>query len=121
SLKDDIERFIEKSKTSIDICKKLQLKNITTPLVKLKSDDEDLKQFMFVYQTIDDFEKSELAKFAWGYVQEFIYEIREEKFKMMAKEYPQLTSDVKYQSDNLCEYFKKLLGILEEIKIIFGG
>lgn len=115
-LKEEIDKYLKKSEKCIEICKELSSKESVVPMIEMKLDDKDLQKFIYVYETVQSFETSKLSNYIRGYVKEFIFEVRELYFNMTANDYENLTSNMKFQSNNFLYYFTNLIEILKEIK-----
>ncbi|QLY79750.1 motility associated factor glycosyltransferase family protein [Clostridium intestinale] len=104
-----IENTIVEATNAAKICEE-----ITEEIV----DENTVKKFAETLQVIDRFVKNPNSLFFKGYLEEFLFNIKEKYFKMSAKEYPILTNNLIYQSKVFSSYFKELIKMLKEVKIV---
>lgn len=118
SINDHVNTYLEKCDECINICKRLIQSNIDIPMTQMKEDSKDLKDFIYVIDTVTNFESNMNTYYIGAYIKCFIYYIRNKYFEMKAKDYTNLTSNLNYQSNCFLNYFKELKEILKEIKEI---
>lgn len=94
---------------------------ICDELVEGTIDEQAVERFYEALKIIDDFVKDPNSLYFKGYLEEFLFDIKEKYFKMTAKEYPILTSNLTYQSKVFSCYFKELIDMLNEVKKVIEG
>lgn len=100
------------------LCEELLKNKINKSLMDIADEDKDLRRFLDVMKIVNEFENSPRRFYLGGYFDKFQFDIKEKKFRMYAKDYASLTSDLKYQSGCFLEYFKEMQSFLMEIKNI---
>jgi hypothetical protein len=90
--------------------------DIDKSLIDMDENDKDLKKFISIMEIVSKFEVSPRRFYLGGYFDKFLFDIKEEKFSMYAKDYEYLTSNLKYQSGCFLEYFKEMKSFLMEVK-----
>ncbi|MCR8744760.1 motility associated factor glycosyltransferase family protein [Romboutsia lituseburensis] len=118
SIHEYINYFIEKCVECEKICKKILNKNIKASLLNIDDDDENLKDFLYVMKTVDEFEFSKMSNYLGCYLNKFLFDVRQKYFEMESKNYEKLSSNFNYQSETFINYFKELKIMLEEVKDI---
>lgn len=113
-----LKLYIEEAKYGIEKCEILQECDENKSLVNIDDNDIDFKEFITCYKKIANFENSIKSIYIGGYFNNFTANIKREKFRMLAKDYSKLTSNMKYQSKCLLSYFKDMKKMLEEVEVI---
>lgn len=111
-----INEVIKNCNICIEISNDLLEAEAPESLMDMKEDDILLQKFLYVYQNIDEFEFNRKSFYFGSYLTKFLFDIRQKYFQMSAKDYPNLTSDFKYQSNVLKNYFSDLKIVAEELK-----
>lgn len=104
-----VEDTINKAGEAMEICNKLGEKHI---------DEKAIYRFHDALRIIDDFVRNPNSLYFKGYLEEFLFDIKEGYFNMTAEEYPILTGNLIYQSKVFTCYFKELIDMLNEVKTI---
>lgn len=105
-----------KAEVGEKLCKELLLNKFDKSLMNMAEDDEDLEKFIRVMAIIKEFETSKRRLYLGGYINKFLFDIKEGKFNMYAKDYASLTSSLKYQSECFLSYFKGMKEFIIEAK-----
>lgn len=113
-----VEGCIIKAQKGEKLCKELLLNKLDKSLIDIEDGDKDLEKFINVIEIVNKFESSPRRFYLSGYFDKFLFDIKEEKFNMYAKDYKSLTSSLKYQSECFLAYFKKMKSFLIEVKNI---
>ncbi|MEJ8552902.1 motility associated factor glycosyltransferase family protein [Tepidibacter sp. Z1-5] len=108
SLLDYMDEYITRCEKNVYVCNDL----IQNPV----SDEEARVKFKEVLDTIDEFIKDKRSLYINGYVDMFLFEIKEKYFRTSAKDYGVISSNLVYQCSVFSIYFKELKKMLEEIK-----
>lgn len=116
-----IDKFIEKSEQGIEQCTILKNIKEEKSLVNTPEDDIDFQRFLFILNIVNEFENSLESCYLGGYFNRFLYSIKRESFSLLAKDYENLTSNMKYQSSAFLEYFIKMKEMLVDAKSIILG
>lgn len=119
SILQHINKFIYKSDECINLCNKLLNSEAEESLMDMKEDDVNLQQFIYIMESVDEFEYSTISYYLGSYLTKFLFDIRQKYFEMTAKDYDKLTSNFKYQCSTFLNYFKELKTMLEEVKEVF--
>jgi len=104
---------------SINICKELLTIQTPESLMDMKEDDRNLQQFLYVFSVLQEFESNKTSYYLGSYLVKFLFDVRQKYFEMPARDYYKLTSNFKYQSNALLNYFRDLKIVLEEVKDLF--
>lgn len=116
SILDYIDFSVGKSENGKFLCMKLSQCDENKSLVDIDGDDENLQNFLEVLEIVNNFEASPENAFLGGYFNKFMFDIKQLKFNMYAKDYARLTSNLKYQSQSFLVYFKEMKKMLEEVQ-----
>ncbi|MBU3181564.1 motility associated factor glycosyltransferase family protein [Clostridium psychrophilum] len=116
SILDYIDFSTCKADTGEKICIKLSQCDENKSLVDIDENDEELQKFLEILEIINKFESSPENTFLGGYFNKFIFDIKQLKFNMYAKDYDRLTSNLKYQSQCFLLYFKEMKKMLKEVQ-----
>jgi len=100
------------------LCIELSQCDENKSLVDIDENDEELQKFLEVLEIVNNFEASPENTFLGGYFNKFIFDIKQLKFNMYAKDYASLTSNLKYQSQCFLVYFKEMKKMLEEVQYL---
>lgn len=111
-----IEGCSLKAKKGENLCKELLLNKFDKSLMNIAEDDEDLQKFIKVMEIVKKFETSRRRVYLGGYIDKFLFDIKEGKFNMYAKDYASLTSSLQYQSECFLAYFKGMKEFIIEAK-----
>jgi len=114
-----INTFIDESNKCINICKELLTIQTPESLMDMKEDDGNLQQFLYVFSVLQEFESNKTSYYLGSYLVKFLFDVRQKYFEMPARDYYKLTSNFKYQSNALLNYFRDLKIVLEEVKDLF--
>lgn len=106
---DYIEGTSQKAKYAIKICEELP---------ERVGGEKSVEDFCSILKIIDDFIKDPKGLYFKGYLEEFLFDIKEKYFRMTAKEYPVLTNNLIYQSKVFSCYFKELINMLNEVELV---
>lgn len=113
-----VEEYISKANIGKDICEELLLNKCDKSLSDIEEDDEELQKFLYIMEIVNNFESSPKSVYLGGYINKFLFDIKEEFFNMSAKDYESLTSSLRYQSKCFLSYFERMKSFLEEVKSI---
>lgn len=113
-----VEEYISKANIGKDICEELLLNKCDKSLIDTEEDDEELEKFLYIIGIVNNFESSPKSVYLGGYLNKFLFDIKEEFFNMSAKDYESLTSSLRYQSKCFLSYFERMKSFLEEVKSI---
>jgi hypothetical protein len=113
---DYVKEYIVKANKGEGLCKELLLDKTDKFLIDIDEDDEELQKFLYVMEIVNSFESSPKRFYLGGYLNKFLFDIKEEIFNMPAKDYDSLTSNLRYQSKCFLTYFEKMKNFLEEVK-----
>lgn len=116
SILDYIDFSICKAEDGKKICIELSQCDENKSLVDIDENDEELQKFLKVLEIVNNFESSRENTFLGGYFNKFIFDIKQLKFNMYAKDYDRLTSNLKYQSQCFLLYFEEMKKMLEEVQ-----
>lgn len=118
SINDHVNTYLAKCDECINICERLMQSNIDIPMTQMKENSKELQDFIYMIDTVTNFESNMKTYYIGAYIKCFIYYIRNKYFEMKAKDYAKLTSNINYQSNCFLNYFKELKIILKDIKEI---
>lgn len=113
-----VEEYISKANIGKDICEELLLNKCDKSLIDIEENDEELQKFLYIMEIVNNFESSPKSVYLGGYLNKFLFDIKEEFFNMSAKDYESLTSSLRYQSKCFLSYFERMKSFLEEVKSI---
>lgn len=113
---DSIDFFIGEAEDGEKLCMELCQCDENKSLVDVDKDDEELKKFLEVLEIVNNFESSQQNTFLGGYFTKFIFDIKQLKFNMYAKDYNRLTSNLKYQSQCFLVYYEEMKKMLKEVQ-----
>lgn len=111
-----IDFFTGEAEDGEKLCIQLCQCDENKSLVDVDKDDEELKKFLEVLEIVNNFESSQQNTFFGGYFNKFIFDIKQLKFNMFAKDYNRLTSNLKYQSQCFLVYFEEMKKMLKEVQ-----
>ena len=115
---DYVEEYIAKANKGEEVCKELLLEESDKSLIDIEEDDEEFQKFLYIMEIVNTFESSSKSLYFGGYLNKFLFEIKEEIFNMSAKDFDSLTSNLRYQSKCFLAYFERMKNFLEEVKSI---
>ncbi|AOR23411.1 motility associated factor glycosyltransferase family protein [Clostridium taeniosporum] len=115
---DFVDTFIEKSEQGMEQCNILSEIKEDKSLVHIDGNDIDFQRFLFILDIVQTFESSLESFYLGGYFNKFLFSIKRESFLMLAKDYDQLTSNMRYQSKVFFNYFIRMNEMLLEAKKI---
>ncbi|MBU3160084.1 DUF115 domain-containing protein [Clostridium frigoris] len=116
SILDYIDFSTSNAESGGNLCIELSQCDDNKSLVDIDDDDEELQKFLEILEIINNFEVSPENAFLGGYFNKFIFDIKQLKFSMYAKDYDRLTSNLKYQSQCFLLYFKEMKKMLKEVQ-----
>lgn len=113
-----VDEYISKADIGKDLCQELLLIEYDKSLTALEEDNEELQKFSYIMKIVSEFESSTKKDYLGGYINKFLFDIKEESFSMFAKDYDSLTSNIRYQSKCFLSYFERMKSFLEEVRYI---
>lgn len=116
SILEYIDFSICKAEDGEKICIGLAQCDENKSLVNIDENDEELQKFLEIFEIVNKFEGSPENTFFGGYFNKFMFDIKQLKFNMYAKDYDILTANLKYQSQCFLVYFKEMKKMLKEVK-----
>lgn len=120
-IKNFVMEFIDRSDLCIKLCNELIDIKENKDLVDIDDDDLDLQKFLYILNVVDEFESSPISSLLGGYFSLFIFQIKNESFKMLAKDYDKYTSNLNYQSSVFLNYFEKLNKMLNQSLVVIDN
>lgn len=108
SLLQYIDNTLYNAEKSIKICEELLI----------NPNFNNINNFKFVIETIDNFIKDKNSVYFQGYISTFLIYIKEKLFKMKACDYYRLSGDLNYQCNIFKNYMQELEILLKELKNI---
>lgn len=111
--------FIKKSDECINICNELIKEKDLPSLIDIDENDKKLENFIWVMNTVDEFENNKMNVYISSYFTKFLFEVRQKHFEMLSSDYQNLTSDFRYQSKTFLNYFTDLKDMMQEVECIF--
>lgn len=111
-----LDRYSIKAQQGLELCEQIISQGENKCLVDVAEDDIDLQKILYIVQIVRTFENDIKTQYLGGYISCFKYDIKEKAFKMSAKEYDKLTSDLQHQATAFKSYFQEMLIMLEEVQ-----
>lgn len=102
------------------LCADLQICDESLSFMDLEDDDDRLLKFLEILEIVDHFERSKDKILLGGYFNKFVFDIKYRSFRMLAKDYVRLTSNLKYQSQCFKVYFEEMEKMLREVEEVIN-
>lgn len=114
-----ITYYLRKCDECIKICNEMISRGGKDSFMQMSPDDINLKQIIYILQTVADFENNINSSYLGSYLAKFLFDVREGYFEVQAKDYEYLTSNFKYQTNVFLNYFKELKVMLKEVNDLY--
>jgi hypothetical protein len=115
-----LDRYSIKAQQGLELCEQIISQGENKCLIDAAEDDMDLQKILYIVQIVRTFENDVKTQYLGGYISCFKYDIKEKAFKMSAKEYDKLTSDLQHQAVAFKSYFQEMQIMLEEVQKLAG-
>lgn len=116
SMYDYINEWIGNAQDGIVICQEIIEDGQIKKLDELPADDIDLQKILYILNLVEIFERSKEQVYLGGYCNKFMYEIKNNIFNKLAKDFQVFSSDLQHQATSFKVYFEELYNMLEEVK-----